>query len=112
MLQCEKSWAAKQVVTWVAERADILFLAYHAAGFVGQVFGPLERTSAVLEDLLPDPQEIWQAEPENVQWLPNQQVPYIPRSPRPYQRRMAGKRKKCIAHSHVNQYSPEQGRTH
>lgn len=59
--------AARQVVTWVAERADVLFLVYRCAEIVGQVYGPLERTSAVLEALLPaDPAD---AGPENEQWV-------------------------------------------
>lgn len=58
MSQLEKSLqtieTGRYLLNWIASRADILFFAYQCLDFVTSAHEPLERTSCILESLLPE----------------------------------------------------------
>ena len=64
MSQLEKAFDSTQtgrhLIEWLISRADFLFLAYRCLHFVTSAHGPLERTSLILESLLPEfsPEEV------------------------------------------------------
>lgn len=46
--------AGRHLLTWLVTRVDILYIAYRCLDIVNSAHAPLERTSEILESLLPE----------------------------------------------------------